>query len=323
MAVSASNASFKLCCCNLTGVRMSNFAAADTKQSKLSTTTVRKENTNTNQPITSFFDSVDRENKNKLKISEPEPLGLLAYMTDYNPTSNMSNHKNATEKQAPAKGLDRYQLKRKNVWDDVESLPVSKQPKSGTKGAVTICSLLDNSDSNPDPWAAFENSLAKQAPPNASTPYVPKPVAAGPLDNFCDAENVTSPWKDLAATKTKASEHAGSKVAAKPVESYFTKTKSVWAEYEQPSDDDIVCISDTPKPQPKKKLTKTKGQGRGKRGCKPLVNMFQAGTSRSTSQESTHSKRTVLPRKAKQAQANANADVVSSVDCEVITIDSD
>ena len=51
--------------------------------------------------------------------------------------------------------------------------------------------------------------------------------------------------------------------------------------------------------------------------------MFQAGTSRSTSQESTHSKRTVLPRKAKQAQANANADVVSSVDCEVITIDSD
>lgn len=309
---------------------MSNFAAADSRQSKLPTT--RKQaapssDGNTNKPITSFFDMIDKENKSKAKVAEPEPLGLLAYMTDYNPISNMSNDKKASDKPKPAQGLDRYSLKRKNVWDDVDRLPPNKQPKSGTKGTVTICSLLDNSSSS-DAWSVFENSLAKQAPPNASTPHVPKAVS-GPLDNFCDADSITNPWREICSeqqAQSAATEQGGSKITAKPMESYFTKTKSVWAEYEQPSeDDDIVCISETPKPklQPEKRTTKTRGQGKNKKGTKPLSNMFQAVPSRSTSQESVNSRRTVIPRKVKQTIPSSNIEPYDGSGCEVITIDSD
>lgn len=233
---------------------MSNFAAADSKQSKIPTnikSKADKAKPKVHPTITSFFDMVEKEIGNRNKPAEPEPLGLLAYMDNsLSKTGQLKADPGISEK--PAKGIERFSLKRKNVWDDLESLPPQKQLKPGTKGTVTICSLLD-SDSNSDPWMSFENSLGKNPPPNASTPHTKK--VSGPLDVHCAGDRPpSSPWSSIAPSKSAQERRKeDTRPSIRPVQSYFSKTRSVWDEYEEKCDDDIVCISDTPKPSAKVK----------------------------------------------------------------------
>ena len=275
----------------LIGVRMSNFSTSDSKQTKLKVVKAKGKNESE-----SFFDMVEREKKNTNSI-QPEPLGLLAYMTDYNPAVvEPHSEQTGSSRKRPPDSLDRFSVKQTNIWDDLSDAPTRKVRKPGNAGAVTICSLLD-SDSTTDPF----DELDKQYPPS-STPHV-KSKVKGTLDYYCTAKNNNQEDNSRSSAPSSQPEI----INKTNNKNYFAKTRSIWDEFHQSSDDDIVCVSDSRqghkvKPKPAKSK-RGRGRGRGTTSTRPIRDLFSSKPP--TTRSSTRKKSRPLE------------------DCEVITLDSD
>lgn len=257
-----------LSCAHSIGVRMSNFRSETDKQKKL--TVVRsKPADSANHNLLSFFETVSRE-KREPPEKEPATLGLLAYMSEEDRQTYKTNWNSSTNSSANHQGIEKYTTtsRSKSVWDDLDSLPPEKVAKTGTKGAVTLCSLLDSDSSNAtDPWKEYESRSSDI--PFSSTPHHKGVTSCrGPLDAFSKSGNVdqwshvtdrtaTKPNKLKSRRKQLVTESANSR----PVNSYFGKTKSVWQDVHPSSDEDIICLSD--------KADSVTSQSHSKMGKKP------------------------------------------------------
>ncbi|XP_067948294.1 DNA polymerase kappa-like [Watersipora subatra] len=217
----------------LMGVRMSNFSSDSAKQKKL---TVTKVDPNSQ----SFFESIDRSSKIKTGKSSQSSLGLLAYMADYKPSSLQCNSKSScSNHKAPPDSLDRFALKRKDIWENKLGISPRKVLQAGSAGEVTVCSLID-SDSAGD---NFDMTCGKY--PLSSTPRRSKNVMKSADTDPSNSTRAISKTRNrnVAAKLPVPSGKIHAKETNKTVASYFTGTKSVWDDVQQSSDEDIVYIS--------------------------------------------------------------------------------
>lgn len=254
---------------SLSGVRMSNFRSREDNQTELQAGKRWSERHEQNrcETLGSFFDQVEKEKKNARcdEDTRPTPLGLLAYMTDEDRTAIRGVHTGQSGRTSSS--LDKFSVRRRDIWDDLESPGKAATSATSTK---TLWNLLD-SGCEPDPWRGVGNG------PSASTPHHKK-AKKGPLDLYsnCPAVDLWSVDSESSVGSTsdvvrrhfrhgvKQANHRSAPV--RPVESYFTKTKSVWSDLECSNDSDVICVSEN-RPSRKEKSVVNKPK-RGRRGRK-------------------------------------------------------
>lgn len=305
---------------------MSNFCTETRRQTKLNTVCSKGSELKSNN-LLSFFDMVSRE-KIKPAPKELPPLGLLAYMSKEDRQSyKTSSTNNDTSGSRNHQGIQKYTVSKcKNIWDNLDNLPSEKVPRPGTKGAVTLCSLLDldSSTTTTDPWKEVETQ--KSAGPLSSTPHHKILTNKGPLDTFRTSAN-TNPWSfdtdsvnglETRSTMSRKRQLTPASTNSRPVNSYFSKTKSIWQEFNLSSDEDIVCLSEraaSVSSQSSKRKSKRPQKKRGQ----PKKSPAKSGNTLFSSTRILRSRTECNVKNSQSRQPTPNKPITSS-DADVITI---
>lgn len=257
---------------------MSNFCAEADKQKKLTVVRSKPAESVKNQTLSSFFEMLPQEKTGSLE-KEPATLGLLAYMSEEDRQSYKTNWDGASNGITSHQGIEKYTTtcRSRSVWDELDRLPPEKVPKPGTKGAVTLYSLLDtDSSTTSDPWKELE--LPHSNIPLSSTPHHKVSVPQeGPLDAFRQSDHV-DPWSHhsnrnssgkmesrVSKTKSRRKRLITEAKNSRPVNSYFSNTRSVWTDL-QPSDEDIICLSENAESVTSSSENRKGGKPQKKRG---------------------------------------------------------